>query len=112
MPRVRKGKEVQKNGKWYARVRYTTAEGKRKDLWFAAKNKSDASRVLKEKIRDLEITGEQALTGEKIKFCDLANTYREKKLIPARFVADRKIAGLKSFRPPQIALEALTNHFG
>ncbi len=112
MPRIRKGVEVEKNGKWYARVRYTTAEGKRKDLWFPAKNKTHASEILKKKIQELETVGERALDGDKVKFSHLAKVYKEKKLIPAKFVGDRKVAGLKSYKTPRMLLATLINHFG
>jgi integrase len=112
MPRIRKGKEVEKNGNWYARLRYTTPEGKRKDLWFPAKNKSDAGEILKKKLQELETVGEKALDGDKVKFSHLAKVYKEKKLIPAKFVGDRKVAGLKSYKTPQMILEILVNHFG
>ena len=112
MPRIRKGKEVEKNGNWYARVRYTTPEGKRKDLWFPAKNKSHAGEILKKKIQELETVGERALDGDRVKFSHLAKVYKEKKLIPAKYVGDRKVAGLKSYKTPQMILESLASHFG
>lgn len=112
MPRIRKGTEVEKNGHWYARVRYTTAEGKRKDIWIPAKNKSDAGEIVKKKIQELDTVGERALDGDKVKFSHLAKVYKERKLIPAKYVGDRKVAGLKSYKTPQMILEVLVTHFG
>jgi integrase len=111
MPRIRKGSEVEKNGRWYARVRWTEESGKRRDLWIPAKNKSDAGEIIKKKIQELETVGERALDGDRVKFSDLAKSYKEKKLIPAKFVGDRKVAGLKSYKGPLGVLETLTNHF-
>jgi integrase len=112
MPRIRKGSEVEKNGNWYARVRWTEENGKRRDVWIPAKNKSDAGEIVKKKIQELETVGERALDGDRVKFSDLAKSYKEKKLIPAKFVGDRKIAGLKSYKGPQGVLENLNGYFG
>jgi integrase len=112
MPRIRKGTEVEKNGKWYGRVRYTTLEGKRKDLWLPAKNKSEASELVQKKLHELKTIGEQAIDGDKIKFSDLAKIYKEKKLIPAQYVGERKVAGLRSYQNPVRFLATLTDYFG
>ncbi|HZH89731.1 MAG TPA: site-specific integrase [Pyrinomonadaceae bacterium] len=112
MPRIRKGTEVEKNGKWYGRVRYTTLEGKRKDLWLPAKNKSEASELVQKKLHELKTVGEQAIDGDKIKFSDLAKIYKEKKLIPAQYVGERKVAGLRSYQNPVRFLATLTDYFG
>jgi integrase len=45
-------------------------------------------------------------------FRQLAETYEEHKLIPAEYVGERKVAGLRSLNAPQIFLATLTNHFG
>ncbi|HVG20963.1 MAG TPA: site-specific integrase [Blastocatellia bacterium] len=112
MPRIRKGSEVEKNGNWYARVRWTEENGKRRDVWIPANNKSHAGEIVKKKIQELETVGERALDGDRVKFSDLAKSYKEKKLIPAKFVGDRKIAGLKSYKGPQGVLEILNGYFG
>jgi integrase len=112
MPRVRKGSEVEKNGNWYARIRWTEESGKRKDLWIPANNKSHASEIIKKKIQELESVGERALDGDRVKFSNLAQLYKDKKLMPARFVGDRKVAGLKNYKTPQMFVETLTEHFG
>jgi hypothetical protein len=73
MPRARKGREVEKNGKWYARIRWTEINGKRRDLWFPAKNKTHASGLVEQKLRELKTVGERALDGDRIKFSMLAH---------------------------------------
>ena len=112
MPRIRKGSEVEKNGNWYARIRWTEENGKRRDVWIPSKNKSDAGEIVKKKIQELETVGERALDGDRVKFSDLAKIYKEKKLIPARYVGDRKVAGLKSYKGAKGVLETLISHFG
>jgi integrase len=112
MPRIRNGSEVEKNGNWYARIRWTEENGKRRDVWIPAKNKSHAGEIVKKKIQELEIIGERALDGDRVKFSDLAKAYKEKKLIPARYVGDRKVTGLKSYKGAHGVLETLISHFG
>jgi integrase len=112
MPRIRKGTEVERNGKWYARVRYTTSDGKRKDIWLPATNKSQASELVQKKLHELKTVGEQSIDGDKVKFADLAKIYKEKKLVPARYVGERKVAGLRNYKTPQGFLIPLTKYFG
>lgn len=112
MPRVRKGSEVEKNGNWYARIRWTEENGKRRDVWIRAKHKSHASEIIKKKLQELETVGERAIDGDRVKFIDLAKSYKEKKLIPAKYVGDRKVAGLKSYKGALGVLETLASHFG
>ncbi len=112
MPRPRKGREVERNGKWYARVRWTDERGKEHDRWIPATNKSHASEILKRKINELEVGGERSLEGDRVTFEQLAERYKAAKLIPARYVGDRKVAGLKSWRTPQALVKILTSYFG
>lgn len=112
MPRIRRGAEVQKNGKWYGRVRYSLPNGQRKDIWMPAQDKTHAAQLVKEKIRELEITGETEINSDRVTFDHLARVYREKKLIPAKIIEGRKVAGVKSLKPALCALEALIDGFG
>lgn len=112
MPRVRKGKEVERNGKWYARIRWTESNGKRRDAWFPAKNKTHASQIIEQKIGDLKTVGPRSIDGDRVKFSQLAQVYQERKLIPARFVGSTKVAGLKNHKTPRTILRTLTDHFG
>lgn len=112
MPKARKGVEVERNGKWYGRVRYTTADGKRKDLWLPAKNKSHATELIQTKLQELKTLGETAVDVDRVKFADLAKIYKEKKLVPAQYVGERKVRGLRNYKTPQGFLTALTEYFG
>ncbi|HEV3470064.1 MAG TPA: site-specific integrase [Pyrinomonadaceae bacterium] len=112
MPRIRKGAEIEKNGNWYGRVRYTLPNGKRKDIWMPAQDKTHAAQLVREKLRELELTGESEINSDRVTFAQLAQTYREKKLVPAKIIEGRKVAGVKSIKPALCALEALINGFG
>ena len=68
MPRVRKGAAVEKNDKWYARIRWTDEKGKRRDLWLPAKNKSHANELIKEKIQELKEHGEKTIDASRMTF--------------------------------------------
>lgn len=112
MPRIRKGTEVEKNGNWYGRVRYTLPNGKRKDIWMPAQDKTHAAQLVREKLRELELTGETDINSDRVTFAQLAKSYREKKLIPAKIIEGRKVAGIKSVKPALCELEALIDGFG
>src|SRR5688572_25505327 len=98
MPRVRKGTVVEKNGKIYARVRYTSEDGKRKDLWLAAKNKNQAQELIQDKLKELREHGEKTVDASRMKFKELADFFEKNFLIPAEYVDGRKIAGRRSIK--------------
>jgi integrase len=98
MPRVRKGAVVEKNGKVYARVRYTAEDGKRKDLWLQAKNKTDAQAIIQDKIKELKDHGEKSVDASRMTFGELADHFEKNFLIAAEYVDGRKIAGRRSVK--------------
>jgi integrase len=98
MPRIRKGAIVEKNGKVYARVRYTTEDGKRKDLWLQAKNKTDAQAIIQDKIKELKDHGEKSVDASRMTFGELADYFEKNFLISAEYVDGRKIAGRRSVK--------------
>lgn len=112
MPRVRQGTTVEKNGKWYGRVRYALPSGKRMDVWMQARDKTHAAKLVQEKINELKVTGEQEVNNDRVTFKQLAEKYRERKIFPARIINGRKVAGLKSVAPVLVALKALVEGFG
>lgn len=98
MPRLRKGAVVEKNGKVYARVRYTTEDGKRKDLWLPANNKSHAQDMLLDKLKELKEHGEKVVDASRMTFAELAGYFEKNFLIPAEYVNGRKIVGRRSVK--------------
>ncbi|MCI0389234.1 MAG: tyrosine-type recombinase/integrase [Acidobacteria bacterium] len=62
--------------------------------------------------REFKDYGQQTIESSRMTFRQLAKTYEEHKLIPAEYVGDRKVAGLRSLAAPQIFLRTLVNHFG
>ena len=98
MPRVRKGAVAEKNGKVYARIRYTSEDGKRKDLWLAAKNKTHAQELIQDKIQELKEHGEKTVDASRMTFIELADYFEKNFLIPAEYVDGRKISGRRSVK--------------
>jgi integrase len=112
----RKGFIVERAGKLYVRVCYTDNLGKRRELMRRAKDRQHARELKKQLVKQLENSAEgnqrAELDGAKLTFRQLAERYEAVKLIPARYVGDRKVAGLRSFEIPKLQLRQLVEHFG
>jgi integrase len=108
---------IQKNGRdkkpiWYARIIRIDEKGKKKQYTQKADNKSHA-RQLRDKLAEKYSNfGEQILNGERMSFRELAEQYKKRKLIPAKYLNDRKIAGLRSVDTANYFLDTLLKHFG
>jgi integrase len=111
MSKIRRGTEVQKRGKWYGRVRYTLPNGKRKDIWMPASDKTHAARLVTDKLAELKVTGESDINSDRVTFEQLVAKYKDGKLFPAKIVNGRKVAGLKSVGPALAALKPLQDWF-
>ena len=101
-----------KNGNWYARVTFTCSNGKRKDIKRKAKNKAAAKEIQKTLLRQLEDEGENAIDGSKMTFNSLADHYAKIYLVPAEYVDDRKIFGLRAIERVKVCLAHFREHFG
>jgi integrase len=115
MGRLNKGVIRQgKDGLWYGRVRWTDDEtGKERDKKFSpVKTKTEADKLVEDFKSELKAHGGKVVDSAKVKFEQLAKTYREKKLFPAKIVNGRKVGGVKSVAPALAALSALTDYFG
>lgn len=105
-------KDKDGNEVWYARITRIEGNGKKKQYTAKAESKSHARRLRDELADKYEDNGERAIDGTKMIFRELAEDYKERKLIPAKYHQNRKVAGLRSHRT---ALNFLTNllvHFG
>ena len=96
---------------WYARIVRTLPDGSKKQYTAKADNKSHAKRLRDELAAKFETNGVKAIDGDKMLFRELAANYKERKLIPAKYHQNRKVAGLRSLRMPLIFLETLLKHF-
>jgi integrase len=115
MGRLNKGVVRQgEDGFWYGRVRWTDEEtGKERDKKFPpVKTKTEADKLVEDFKGNLKTHGGKIADSAKVKFEQLAKTYRAKKLFPAKIVNGRKVGGVKSVAPALAALSALENYFG
>lgn len=110
--RERTGSIVTRNGKIYARVRYTDKDGRRHDLTRKAEDRRDAKRIIKQLLDGLQERGESSLDGDRMKFSDVVARYRDEKAIAPVNHNGRKIAGMKSWYTTRIYLTVLDAYFG
>lgn len=101
-----------KNGNWYARITFTCSNGKRKDIKRKAKDKTTAKEIQKVLLRQLEDEGECSIDGLKMTFNSLADHYDKVYLLPAEYVDDRKISGLRAVERAKICLVHFRHYFG
>jgi integrase len=113
MSRERKGSiRETKEGSIYARVTYTDDGGRRREINRKAENRTHARRLIKEILNQLEGVGEKAFYGERMRFRQLSEIYKQAKLLPAEYHDDRKVSGRRSWKDPQRFLETLVEYFG
>lgn len=112
MAKEKEGSIKLRDGKIYARVTYIDESGKRHELMRRAENRTEAKEIIKRLIRELENHGEKTVQTDKMTFAELSNYYSEKYLIPAKYVNERKVAGLRSVVHTKAFLPPLINYFG
>lgn len=111
----RKGFIVERAGKLYVRVSYTDNLGKRRELMRRAQDRKHARQLQKDLVKQLDSAeGNQRaeLDAQKLTFAKVDNRYEATRLIPAQYVNDRKVAGLRSLSGPKSYLKRLIEHFG
>jgi integrase len=106
------GSIITKNGKLYARIRFTDDSGKQRDLWRAAKNRKDAQEKIKGLLKDAENKTSQEFDASRMKFDQLADWYSKTYLHEAIYINDRKISGIRNIKPSFYNLQCLRSHFG
>lgn len=112
MGRIRKGREVERDGRWYARIRWTDENGKERDKWYPARNKSDASSIIEDKLHELKTNGEQSLDAERMTFVGFADDFQKTYLVPAEIQNGIKTAGRRSLTGIDSQMNALRAFFG
>jgi len=100
-------------GNLYARIQWIDeGTGKRKEKLRRAASRTEARKIIKEMITELETHGEQTLQSDKLTFADLAADYQSKKLVEATFANGIKVSGKRSLMPSRSALKPLVEYFG
>jgi integrase len=117
--KLERGLLMRSDGKrWRARIVRLMANGKDiKQMCRTARTKSDAKRYLKELAEDFEKGGQNAVDASKMKFRQLAEMYRDARLIAPVYDDEtsdtrRKERGVASWKDSRAFLETLTAHFG
>jgi hypothetical protein len=113
MGKERTGFIVERNGRLYVRIQWTDQRGKRRELMRRATDRKHARELKKQLVKQLDsLEGRAEIETERITFVKVAAEYEAVKLIEAKYVGDRKIAGLRSVKSPKTCLKRLLNHFG
>lgn len=100
------------NGRWFYRYQFTDSTGKKRNVRRLASSESNAKAELRKSLNKLDAQGEKAIASERLKFDQLADTYKEKRVFAAKYHHDRKVAGLRSYKHVEKLLKTLKENFG
>lgn len=112
MEKRKTGSIVTKNGKLYARVRFTDDSGKKRDLWRSATSRKDAKEIIKSLLAESETKTAEELDATRMTFAHLVEWYSTTYLHEAVYLNERKVSGIRNIKPNQHNLKSLCGHFG
>jgi integrase len=112
MGRSKTGTVIWREGIPYARIQWCEQSGKRRQKERKAENKSHADRLIKQLLRELEDHGKESLDADRMTFAQLAHHYENNHAIPAKYVDDQKVEGLRSLTNVKSILRTLKAYFG
>lgn len=98
--------------KWVARVTYTDASGKRRNVKRYCQNRTEAKRECGRIIEEIEKRGAIGLDAGQMRFRELVEKYAEAKLVEPVYVDGRKVAGLRSLYSAKLYTQILLEYFG
>lgn len=101
-----------KKGNWFARVTFICSNGKRKDIKRKTADKTKAKEIVKDLLKQLENEGQTSFEASKMTFNSLADIYSKTYLIPAEYIDERKIFGLRATERAKICLKHFREWFG
>lgn len=107
-----KGSIVTKNGKIFARIRFTDDFGKKRDLWRTATDKKDAQAKLKELIELSETRTAKEIDAVRMTLNNLIDFYESTYLHEPVYSNDRKISGLRGVPQYTSLLKQIRAEFG
>ena len=108
MPRPRTGQIRERDGRLYARVRWTDPEGRTHYLERRARNRTDARRLITLLLAEIPST----TAADDPTFSDLAADYLRERVQPARYEGGRKVSGMRAHRNIRNEVLTLTRYFG
>jgi integrase len=112
MPRERKGSIVQRNGKLFARIRFKDENGKPRDIWRKADNRTHAREIIRQLLTEIENTGTRQIDAANMTFAELADYFIKNYLHEAVYVGDRKVSGVRGRVEALCEVKPLQEYFG
>src|ERR1043166_3336910 len=103
---------VMKNSNLYARLQYRDSAGRSREKYRSISDKRHARSVVEEMRRELLEHGPETLDADRMKFERLAETYKNARLVEAKYVNGIKVSGRRSLLSLFTALRALVDYFG
>ena len=97
---------------WYARTTATDENGKRRNVKRKAKTKTEANKLLKTIIRQIDDEGVKVIDFASLTFNDLADFYLKNYAKPAEYGDGKKIAGLRDYKIAQSFVKLFRQYFG
>ncbi len=102
---------VRFRGKLFARITYYDENNKRKQRWKQAKDITEAKRVRRQLLNELEDHGARSVDKARVTFKDLAKHYEDAYLVEAEYRDGELFKGLRSIETPKLQLQVLRTFF-
>ncbi len=112
MAKQRNGYVFESNDKWFARVTFTDANGKRRNVKRTAATESEAKKILRAILNELENEGEQAFDIANLIFNDVIDYYEAHFCKQAEYANGRRISGLRDVGRAKSVLPHFRAFFG
>ena len=101
-----------RDGKIYARVTFTDATGKRRDISKLAESKTHARELSAQMMLEYQNQGTSFIDANRMTFKELAEKFAEDRLQPAVYKGDTRVSGMRSWQRQRGFLKILVEHFG
>jgi integrase len=108
----RRGSIRDRDGKLFARLTWTRADGKRGEREQRIRNKTEGWRLIGEWVLELEKHGDKAKDVRKFTFSDLADHVRDRYFVEPIVREGRRISGLKNWKDSRRMLDVARAYFG
>lgn len=96
---------------YYARVSWRDESGKRHEQRKKAKDKKEASRILRDLVTRRESYGQESIQADRITVAQVVAAYLETHVRPAVFVDGKKVSGLRSLGEPRRCCRLIAEFF-
>lgn len=112
MARERKGSIVERDKKIYARVQFQDEQGKKRDIWRKADNRTQARELIRQILTEVEKAGTRLFDAANMTFAELADYYITNYLHEAVYVGDMKVSGVRWRGEALAEVNPLIDYFG